>query len=526
MPNGKLPESDAYDLIISPLGDPINGGVGRASGKKLLERTKGLTYSATVNKLLLDVETDTDEAAVKTDKVGNIVVQNTGKTPSFAILAYRLWTADVTMSATTYHVNYLLKPGEALVVPDSPAVISDETIEQLTGTAFDNLAPDSNEYTDSTANADSATASGVINSNSSTVLYLEPYTSAANCTANLFRVNDLIRIDDEIMKVTAIGDKSDLANNKLTVERGVYGSTKATAAADGDPVRFPFFNAYGDFDKYSVAQTNSSGQFKCFNFFGQARSATGVQGITPGSVAIKFYTQGYQELGLSGITSSTNSGLTASETLKLDITVDGGTLFQDLTFTLDSSNVNFGGTNGVISKIQAALDTQYYTAGNLFEKKVTVGIVDGDVRFTSGSRLATSAILLADTGDSDTFIDAAANGRIPASGNIPSAVDAKLPDDVVYDDITYGTTPNTGVFMYDDGYGRLYGAGTGHINYETGALDFTGPVNAEFVVSALTKSAFSGKQNATDTVKMNKLKAIYGNVPNQKGAGELTITRN
>ena len=40
--------------------------------------------------------------------------------------------------------------------------------------------------------------------------------------------------------------------------------------------------------------------------------------------------------------------------------------------------------------------------------------------------LTTSAILLADTGDSGSFIDAAANGRIPASGNIPSAVAARL----------------------------------------------------------------------------------------------------
>ena len=51
------------------------------------------------------------------------------------------------------------------------------------------------------------------------------------------------------------------------------------------------------------------------------------------------------------------------------------------------------------------------------------------------------------------------------------------------------------------------------------------PTNAEFVFSCLHTSAFSGKQNATDSAKMNSLKAIYGNMPNQKGTGQLTVTR-
>ena len=82
--------------------------------------------------------------------------------------------------------------------------------------------------------------------------------------------------------------------------------------------------------------------------------------------------------------------------------------------------------------------------------------------------------------------------------------------------------------MYDDGYGRLFspgGIGTGEISYETGEVKFSSYANAEFVVSCLHTSAFSGKSNATDAAKMNTLKAIYGNLPNQKGSGELTITR-
>ena len=392
------------------------------------------------------------------------------------------------------------------------------------GTAVDNLAPDANEYTDSTADADNTTATdNVIGDVDDTTVYLEPYTSAANCTANLFRVGDLIRIRDEVMEVTAIGDKSDLANNILTVKRGMYGSTAVTDAADDDPIRFPFFNAHHDFDWSTLCQTDNNGKFKCYNFFGQGRSATESQGIVGGSFNIKFYNSGYQELGLSGITSSTITGIAASTELKLDITVDGGSLFQDLTFTTDSTNLSFGGSSGLISKIQSALDTQYYTAGNLFEKKVAVGIVNGDIRFTSGSHLSASAILLADTGDSGSFIDAAANGRIPASGNIPSAVAARLPDDVVYDGVTYATFPNS-VFGHDDGNGRITGMCSGSINYETGAIDITGcPPNAEFVVSALTNSAFSGKLNESETNRINSIVDIRVNTPSTKSSGSVTL---
>ena len=258
--------------------------------------------------------------------------------------------------------------------------------------------------------------------------------------------------------------------------------------------------------------------------FSKARANTALQGVVPGSFSVQFYEAGYQELGLSGITSSTNSGLTAGETLKLDITVDGGSLFQDLTFTIDSSNVNFGGKNGVVAKIQAALDVQYYTAGNLFEKKVHVGIVNGDIRFTSGSHLATSAILLADTGDSDTFIDAAANGRIPASGSLDAPVAAKLATTTTYDPVTYGTSFKEDLFVYDDGNGNLFGKARGTINYETGAINMVGcPPNAQFVYSVLHTSAFSGKQDSTESAKKNTLQAVYANIPSQKWAGEIEI---
>ena len=173
---------------------------------------------------------------------------------------------------------------------------------------------------------------------------------------------------------------------------------------------------------------------------------------------------------------------------------------SNVTVTTDSSNGNFGGTNGLINKIQAALDTQYYTAGNLYEKRVYIAIVNGDVRVTSGQHLSTSAIALTDTGDSLSLFDASAVGRIPAAGDLEDPVAARLPQDTILDRKSGISKPNTGAFFYDDGHGNIRGACSGTINYETGALDLQGcPPNAQFVVDANYGSAHSGGNNFTDS---------------------------
>ena len=240
-------------------------------------------------------------------------------------------------ATTSRYITMLLPAGEFLYFPNGRLISYAEDASGANATSISNTAPDSNEYTDSTADSDDGTGDDITGSASVTKVFLEPYTSAANCTANLFRVGDLIRVNNEIMEVTAIGDKSDAANNYLTVIRGVHGSTAASDHADDDAVRFPFFNAYNNYNKYSVAQTNKNGKFKCMNFFGYGRTTDSISdGIVPGSVCFKFYQQGYQELGLSGITANTNTGLAASTAYGFNITADGGSVFVDLSFTTDS----------------------------------------------------------------------------------------------------------------------------------------------------------------------------------------------
>ena len=499
-------------------------GSGNGNGARVLERIKTFTYHATDHKLLLDVEADQTVGSVKDSMVGELLIQNTGNKPSFAILAYRLWTSATAMSATTYHINYLLKPGEYIIVPDSPAVIADETIEQLAGTVVTNEAPDSNMYSNSGAD----TTEGFADDNDTTITFDDGSGAVAH---TMFKVNDLIRLDNEVCRITSIVDTAGdgaYTPAHFVVDRAVYGTTKADHTNNTD-IRFPFFNAYHDYDKFSVAQTDEQGRFKCFNLMGKGRAATGTQGITPGSFAMKFYQSGYQELGLTNVTPTQSTGLVASGSYWFKIAIDGGTA-ESINFTVDSSVTSWGGVNGVLSKIQTALDDKYNNKdSNTFNKKSRVGIVGNDVRFTSGSHLSTSAIALTagvDGASAAYNIFAQQNGWTPALANIDAAVAARLPDDTLYDRITYDSAPNERAFCYDDGFGNLIGACGGSINYETGALDLVNaPPNAEFVFSCLHSSAFSGKQNATNASKMNSLKAIYGNLPNQKGIGELTITR-
>ena len=382
---------------------------------------------------------------------------------------------------------------------------SSTTNSSINAYTLDNAAPDSNMYR-AVTNAGASDAQ-LINEpsdldSSDTVVEVDE--------GAYFYVGDLIRIDDEIMKVTSI------TSNALRVIRGTHGST-ATSHSNNTAIRLPFFNAHVDFDKYSTAQTSADGSFMAMNFFGYGRNTDGSgnresNGVN--NIAIKFYSSGYQELGLSNISSNTSSGLAVSTEYRFNIRVDGGSTFQNLTFTTDSSDVTFGGANGIINKIQTALDEQFRTAGsNLFEKKVNVSIVNGDIRFTSGSHLSTSAILLfAPTSGTTPF----GVGRFPAIADNEFPVAAELPPDTIIDKQSGIEVKNIGQCAYDDGHGVIRGACQGSINYETGAITLTNaPPNANFVFSANFGSSQNGG-NRFSANDGNSIVAISGRSCNSK----------
>ena len=76
------------------------------------------------------------------------------------------------------------------------------------------------------------------------------------------------------------------------------------------------------------------------------------------------------------ITSSTDSKLSASTAYAFNLTLDDSAA-TTVSFTTDSSNTNFGGPNGIITKIQDAVDTATRTTGGgLYVYSCGVGIVN------------------------------------------------------------------------------------------------------------------------------------------------------
>ena len=507
------------------IGASVNG-----NGTPTLDKTKSISYKSDNSDQIYSL---TDTTAATTPSVGMpkaVELQNTGGVPLLIMIGYKTYTTEAAIgnSGDTRYVHYMLMPGDVYNPPVRGVIMinNDDDVTQFDGTPLSSQAP---SVTANFAYADSGTTID------------DAGFEAADTTITVddgdyFRVNDLIQFGINTSATTRIEicRVTDISTNVLTLERALYGTLAndkdsenhgTSGVVDNATVYFPFFNAYHDYDKYTVAQTDENGKFKCYNFFGlgRASAAAAAMGIVPGSFAIKFYNAGYQSLGLSGITSSTETSLEASGSYWFKIAIDGGTA-ESINFTVDTSNTRWGGTNGVLNKINEALEAKYNnTASNTFQQKSSVAIVNGDVRFTSGQRLSTSAIALTagvDGASAAYNLFAQQNGWVPALANVPDAVAARLPDDVVYDRITYAQTPNSGIFGYDDGRGNLYGMCSGTINYETGALDMTGcPVNAEFVYSIAHTSVFGGKVNTG----ANAVIEILANTPAQKWNGSVRI---
>jgi hypothetical protein len=434
----------------------------------------------------------------------SLVIKNTGLVPSEIVIQSKLHsdaTPD-TVGANAFQ-KYILASKDFLYFPNIRQMYGASVNSSSNAYTLDNTSPHGSmtKALDNAASGDAQLVAEAIDGSETAIDVDE---------GAYFFVGDLIRVTDEVMEVTSI------SSNTLTVIRGTHGSS-ATSHSDDTAILLPFFNAFVDYDKYSVTQTDASGKFKAMNFFGYGRNTDGSgnqESMGINNIAIKFYSKAFQEIGLSNITSSTSSGLAVSTEYKFNITVDGGSTFSNLTFTTDSSDVTFGGTNGIINKIQDALDTQFYTAGsNLFEKKVNVGIVNGDIRFTSGSHLSTSAILLAAPTSGTTPFGV---GRLPAIANVEAPVASKLPPDTIIDKRTGLETKNISQMAYDDGNGNIRGIANGTISYNSGAIQLTNaPSNAEFVVSANYGSSQSGG-NRFGADDANSILAISGRSCNSK----------
>ena len=332
---------------------------------------------------------------------------------------------------------------------------------------------------------------------------------------NWFEVGDLIAIGTEIMEVESI------SSNTLTVKRGLLGSVQTTHS-DDDDLNFFIGNEYLAFDN-GKCQTDQNGKFKQRGaFFSYGRTADEkIKGVVPGSVAIgPFYTEGgYLDWGLQNIKASDKTGLAASTAYAITFVIDeynvGGidstTTEQIVSFTTDASDTTFAGSsNAVLPKIQAQLDSYFYDASSgLKNKKVTIGLHNGDIRVTSHSNHSETRVGIAVSTSGTTPFDV---GRFPprVSGDQPDLLGSShgtgATDIIVYgpasslakaeieDPVSNKTTPNTNAFLFDDGNGNLLHNGTkvGSIDYARGHCEFTHLPNAEFKVYAETLAAHSG----------------------------------
>ena len=555
-----------------PSGGEDNGGV--SGGGLITDRLKpvseaissvGYTAAGTDSPQLLSISKSTSSTSTKISDPKALVVQNVSNIPTIVMFGYQSYYGDYddissewtttpkvaghasptgdTAVAGIVYLHVLLHPGESIqpplrgvisvvgsvsAVPETDT-FADQSLYALEGTVVDFTAPDSNAYVDSGIDSDDGAGADITGSDSATNLIIEQTNGQS-----LFRVGDLIQVNTEIMEVTAVGDGSTAAKTNLTVIRGLYGSDAASDHADDAAIRFPFFNTYKDYDDTYKLATDRNGKWHSTNFFGYGRTAYDgtAFGLNPGSIVIRFYKPGYQELGLSGITASTDTGLTAGS-YWFKIAIDGGTA-ESINFEVDSNNTNWGGTSGVLSVIQTALDDKYNnTDSNTWQQKSSIGIVNGDVRFTSGQGLSTSAIALTagtDGASASYNIFAQQNGWFPALANIEKAVVAKLPDKQLYNPVTYATTPNLIEYAYDNGSSGIVGKCRGSINYETGELFlFNAPPLASFEVSVIHSTPFSGKRDtgsnsANLCLRPNSLIAVHANVLNTQVTGKVKVS--
>ena len=512
--------SGSYTTEATGTGVSLGTPLGQASkidySKPIDTKTKAITYSEGTPDLLLDLNSTASSTESKTGMVKAVKVRNDGYVPATALFSYSEYDSETNVVGTRY-VQYMLNPSEEIILPTTRAIISD-LLNEWDGTAVPATAPNTDEYVAVASFLDGAIADG----NATTFNVDDNSTPVA--TTGFFYVGDKIRIEDEIMEITAVGANTG-EQAQLTVIRGVDGSS-AVAHGDNTAIRLPFYNMYHHFNKYTLTQSDDLGRYKATNLAGYGRANSGQTGITIGSVALQFYTHGESRLGLSDVTANSESGLTSGTTYYFKIAVDGSTP-KELSFVVDSTK--FGGSTGVVAKIQASIDAEYYTEGDMFQKKVSVVMTGGDIVFRGHTHLSSSSVVLSAGTSGSANVDELFDGtnqigRIPAT---PIQYPSRLEQESTFNPVTNSATYKD-IFVRDDGNGNLIWANRnkcGTINYETGAIDFVVPErpNAEFVVALAHSGPFSGKLDPTTASKKNGLIQVLANTPQQKCEAKLTV---
>ena len=306
-----------------------------------------------------------------------VVIHNPSQQVAELDIMYDNWrddsgdkTSGTGLSAT--NLRKLLRPGEYIYLPS----VHGCAYEANTSAAFATTVTGA----PNTDNESPGNISNVTNIASATTKSIEP-------ADMVYFIGDRIKVNNEIMIVEDVGSST------LTVERGAHGTTAATHTSGSEVIELVHFNHLYDeattiYGSSVVAMTDGAGNFECSNFFGYGR-ATLTTGLVKGSVALTFYTQrAYHEIAFTNpITLNSDTKLTGGNTYQIAITVDDSAE-TELAFTVDTTNTKFGGKNGVIEKIQTAInDASVLGSGGLDGFGLDISIVKGKLRFTSTSHM-------------------------------------------------------------------------------------------------------------------------------------------
>jgi hypothetical protein len=242
---------------------------------------------------------------------------------------------------------------------------------------------------------------------------------------------------------------------------------------------------------------DEKGRYASSNFFGYGRNG-GSQpaGIVKGSVAFKYYSKSYAKFGFKNLTTNFDTKLSASTAYAFGLTVDG--LNVDVAFTTDATDLTIGGVNGIIRKMQTAIDD--LVEAETIPVGAVVGMRDGDLCITSrtGIGQAMGLIALDTSKGSDIIIGAPASGTtVLGAGRFPSKTityKSALPTDTKVN-LNRREVKNEEEMILDDGNGGLYMNGVQHgtIEYASGAFTlYNLPAYSEIIGYASYSSALSG----------------------------------
>ena len=510
---------------LKKAGNPLKVDLNVSYGTKLFAKSITKTFS---EEIVHRKEVDSSDVGVQIiafndasflagslKNAKGLVICNEGVVSAELNLSVAEWAhaaPDTNNSAGGSDLKRVLNAGEFLYFPNLHLIEHTANNSAANGDAdaLDNTVPSTNMYIDSGVNLDAALE------DSETALQVADIAPFEVGDLVQVGINDTTATRIEVMEVTSITDDSgtdDDGPGILSVTRALYGTSLAdkdaqtdgtNGAVSGANVHFPIFNAYYEYN-YAISgssqlnMTDGKGRYKINNFFGYARSSVARdegQGVVGGSIALKFYSSAYAEVKFpKPITSSTDSKVTASTAYAFDLTIDDSSA-TNIPFTT-SSNTKFGGSDGILRKMQDAIDLAF--EGTAYG--CVVSIIDGALRFTSKSHMAAhdgtngSLVLVADA-SSGTDLFTGSVGIMPNDTAFPDAIKPRLPDDVIIDIASGRTTPNVSAFMYDDGHGNLIyqGQTVGTISYKTGAMNWTiGSLPyAQFVLNGHYASALSG----------------------------------